>query len=223
MDQSIKAKGAVRLRRVGEFLLGRVMLVVFALLVITTVAILLRVPLLRAVGNFLVRADATMPSDALYVLGGAPLERGQEGALALAEGVAAVAYCTGSQVPRSLELEGIDRTEAALSRNVAIAAGADSAQVRLLEVGTSTLEEAQAIVAHALAAGYDDITIISTEFHSRRVGRVFRKQAAGTGLRIHVRIAASQVYDSAYWWKSEEGLLMVNNEYVKLLYYLIKY
>jgi hypothetical protein len=35
--------------------------------------------------------------------------------------------------------------------------------------------------------------------------------------------ANSLVYDSDSWWTSEEGLLMVNNEYVKLLYYLVKY
>jgi hypothetical protein len=30
-------------------------------------------------------------------------------------------------------------------------------------------------------------------------------------------------YDPERWWDTEEGLLMVNNEYVKLLYYALKY
>ena len=30
-------------------------------------------------------------------------------------------------------------------------------------------------------------------------------------------------YDENFWWESEEGMIMVNNEYMKLLYYYLNY
>lgn len=211
------------LRHLWEFLVGRVMLTVLTLGMLVGIAYLLRVPLLRTVGNFLIREDTRVPCDAIFVLGGAPVERGQQGARLLAEGLAPLVLCTGSQVPLTLQALGFTHTEAELSRHAAIASGADSTRIHAFNVGTSTFEEAEAIVAHAIQSGYTDIMVVSTEFHLRRVRRVFRARAKGTAVNVHVQGARSQVYDSQRWWESEEGLLMVNNEYVKLLYYWLHY
>lgn len=214
---------ALSFRRIWEFLAGRLVLAVLALGILAGTAYLFRGPLLRSTGAFLVKEDPRVPCDAIYVLGGSAKERGEEGAVLLIQGIAPLVYCTGSQVPRSLEVIGAGITEAELSRMAALAIGGDPERVRVLNVGTSTWEEAEAILAHAREHGYSDIGLVSTEFHSRRVRRVFRKHAEGTGVRIHVFAAPSQVYDSKRWWQSEEGLLMVNNEYVKSLYYLLRY
>jgi uncharacterized SAM-binding protein YcdF (DUF218 family) len=209
--------------RIGEFLMWRLLFTVVVLGILIGVAYVFRVPLLRTVSEYLVKEDPHTATDAIYVLGGAPLERGLEGARLLANGVAPVVYCTGELVPTVLVAEGIDRTEGELTRNVAIDAGADPDQVKLIDKGTSTWEESEAIIAHAMEAGFTNITIISTEFHLRRVRRVFRQQAQGTNVQVHVRGAPSLVYDRHRWWESEEGLLMVNNEYMKLLYYWLRY
>ncbi len=214
---------AVVLGRLREFLAGRLVLSLFALAILLGTAYALRIPLLRVTGNFLVREDPRRVCDAIYVLGGTPLERGSLGGELLKEGLAPVVYCTGEMIPTTLLTLGLTHTEAALSRIAAIEAGADSTAVHALDVGTSTFEEAEAIIAHAQQAGFTDIAIVSTEFHLRRVRRVFRKRAKGTGVQVHVIAAASQRYDSERWWESEEGLLMVNNEYVKLVYYWLRY
>lgn len=215
--------GRVVLGRIGEFLLWRVLFTAVVLGILFGVAYALRVPLLRTVSEFLVKEDPRTSSDAIYVLGGAPLERGQEGARLLASGLAPVVFCTGELVPSVLVAEGIDRTEGELTRNVAIEAGADPDKIKLIDIGTSTWEESVAVIEHAVQAGYTNITVVSTEFHLRRVRRVFRQQAEGTSIQVHVRGAPSLVYDRNHWWESEEGLLMVNNEYVKLLYYWLRY
>lgn len=211
------------LRRIGEFLIGRVMLGTLVLIVLLAVGYGVRMPILRATGNMLIAEDPKVHCDALYVLGGSPLERGALGGELLMEGLSSVVYCTGSMVSPTLLTLGLTNTEADLSRIAAMEAGADSARVIAISKGTSTFEEADLIIAHAQQLGYTDIGIISTEFHSRRVGRVFRKRAKGTGIVVHVFGAASQRYNSERWWESEEGLLMVNNEYVKLVYYLLKH
>ena len=43
------------------------------------------------------------------------------------------------------------------------------------------------------------------------------------GIEIILRGAPSSGYKEDNWWAEEAGLLMVNNEYVKLFYYYIHY
>ena len=209
--------------RIREFMSGRLLLPLAALLILAAMLWAFRVPVMRGMGTYLITPDDLVASDAIYVLGGSPLERGAEGARLWAAGVAPVVVCTGSNVPSALTAVGAERTEAELSRDVALAHGADADAVELLQVGTSTWEEAEAVLQHARMQGHTNIVVVSTEFHLRRVRRVFRKHFAGSGITVRVHGAASLVYDPARWWTSEEGLLMVNNEYVKLLYYQLKY
>jgi len=211
------------LRRVGDLFGGRTVLLLTALVIVSATIWAFRFPLMRATGNFLIREDPAMPADAAYVLGGAPVERGAEAARLLEKGLVPVAICMGSNINRVLRAEGIELTEAGLTRNAALRAGADSGRVELLVAGTSTWEESEAILAHALARGFDTIIVVTTEFHLRRVGRVFRERFEERGITVLLRGAPGMQYDSRRWWASEEGLLMVNNEYVKLVYYWLKY
>ncbi len=210
-------------RRIGELFLGRILFGLIAVVILLLLLWMFRIPLLKGVGNFLITPDPVEQCDALYVLGGAPLERGAEGARLLLDGVAPVMICTGLNIPTPLMVEDIMLSEAELSRNMALRTGADPERVVIMPVGTSTWEEAEAIFMHAQENDYRSVTIVSTEFHLRRVGRVFRKRFAGTGIAVRVHGAQGAMYDSARWWESEPGLLMVNNEYVKLVYYWINY
>ncbi|MEZ4755404.1 MAG: YdcF family protein [Flavobacteriales bacterium] len=178
---------------------------------------------LRGLGAVLIVEDAPTRVDAAYVLGGGPVERGARGAQLLRERWCDTLVTTGVNIHRVLEAEGVLFTEAELTARAAYRAGADSARVRLLEEGTSTWEEAAAVLRDAKAHGYDSIAVVSTEFHLRRVRRVFRKHFEGSGIALFTVAAYNPMYDHTTWWQSEDGLLMVNNEYVKSLYYLITY
>lgn len=202
--------------------MGRILWILIPLLVLGLL-FAFRVPLLHGLGAMLIKEDALVHADAVYVLGGSPRERGAKGAELLHEGWTEQLVATGSNIPGVLEGEGIMLNEATLSKRAALREGADSTRIRLIEHGTSTWEEAGLIRADALQHQFDTILVVSTEFHLRRVSRVFRKHFAGTDVQLRFIAANSLVYDSDRWWTSEEGLLMVNNEYVKLLYYLIKY
>lgn len=223
MSRSISSKLSAALARVAQFLGGRVLLVLVFLLFLGAAAYFLRVPVLRAVGNYLVHSEAVVPSDALYVLGGSPSERGSEAARLLLADQAPLAFCTGSNVPGTMEALGMTLNEATLTRTAAMRAGAPAHRVLELPEGTSTWEEAEVILRHAKDKGFETITVVSTEFHLRRIKRVFRKRFKGSGITVRLHAANSSQYDAQQWWTSEEGLLMVNNEYVKLFYYLLKY
>ncbi len=182
-----------------------------------------RITILQRIGSFLIRTDATCKADALYVLGGAPLDRGSFSSRVLDEGCVPVAYFTGENVPQSFKAEGRSVTEADLGRSAAIRAGADPARVLPFPYGTSTWEEAAGVLRHARNKGFDTVLVLTTDFHTRRVGKVFHQRFEDSGITVLVRAAPSSEYDPAAWWTSEEGLLMVNNEYVKSLYYAITY
>lgn len=164
-----------------------------------------------------------MHVDVAYVLGGGPVERGARGAELLREGRCDTLVTTGVNIHRVLQAEGVLFTEAELTARSAYRAGADSMRVRLLAEGTSTWEEAASVLRDAQAHGYDSIAIVSTEFHLRRVRRVFQKHFDGSGIAVFTTAAYNPQYDHRAWWESEEGLLMLNNEYVKALYYALKY
>ena len=178
---------------------------------------------LRGMATVLIAEDAPTRVDVAYVLGGGPVERGGRGAELLRAGLCDTLVTTGVNIHRVLEAEGVLFTEAELTARAAYRAGADSTRMRLLQNGTSTWEEAAAVLRDAQAHGHDSIAIVSTEFHLRRVRRVFRKHFYDTGIAVFTVAAYSPMYDHRAWWESEEGLLMVNNEYVKTLYYWLKY
>ncbi len=182
-----------------------------------------RIQLLRGFGAVLIVEDTPTHADAIYVLGGSPFDRGTHAATLLARGQAPIAYTTGANHSSILKAEGRLVTEAAITRSAAIGAGAHAQQVLPFPYGTSTFEEAQGVLYHAQQLHLDTIIILTTDFHTRRVGRVFRQRFDGSGIHVLVASAPATEYQADQWWKSEQGLLMVNNEYVKTLYYLLKY
>lgn len=182
-----------------------------------------REPLLRQAGRYLITEDPPQQVEALYVLGGASVDRGTKAAEIMAEGLAPVAYFTGENIPTVFQAEGIERTEAAISRDAAVRAGLDPALTALIELGTSTHEEADAVLAHARAKGYTNIMVLSSSFHLRRIKFTFRQRFRREGINVVLRAAPSLQFDEDRWWESEDGLLMVNNEYTKLVYYWLKY
>lgn len=196
----------------------------FAVLAVVVLALhLARHAWLGAVGDLLIREDALAHADAIVVLGGAPVERGPMGAQLLRERWAPLLVCTGERVSEVLALHGITRTEAALSRDAAALDGAWLDRTELVELGTSTHEEARVIHALAQARGFDTLIVVTTEFHTRRAGKVLREALEPAGVTVIMRAAPGTDYTASRWWESEAGLIMVNNEWMKTLYYAVEH
>lgn len=204
-------------------LLNRWTIRLFALLGLLLLAWVFRVPVFKSIGSFLIHEDPLAHADAIYVLGGSPVERASEGARLVQSGYAPLAVFTGEPSNELLEAFGIDSSEAGLGMYIAHRQGLSIERMEELRKGTSTAEEAEAVRAHAGGIGADTIMVVTTEFHSRRVSRVFRRAFRGSDTVVLVRTARSNRYDAERWWESEEGMIMVNNEYMKLLYYLFRH
>ncbi len=194
---------------------------VMAVLLLTL--FLLRYPLLRGLGDFLITEDPLGPADAVFVLGGSVQDRGTEAARVYASGVSQQFVFTGAPVPSALQALGLDSTEAECTRNAAVVAGLPTEHTLALNVGTSTYEEFEALLAYSIEQGFDTVIVVSSPFHLRRIGRVFRKPFRKAGITVLLHGAPSTTFHEETWWEAEDGLIMLNNEYVKLVYYWLRY
>lgn len=179
---------------------------------------LCRYPILRGIGNYLIVEDEIEKVDVIFVLGGASEERSLEAAKLYKEGWSKKIICTGEHIDKSLLLMDTSLTEAEITGFHLKNNGVPKNHIRYLNKGTSTREEANYIL-HLAKKKYKKIMILSSKFHLRRVRRTFNKVFENSSVKLIFRGAPSTEYNEAEWWKYEKGLLMVNNEYVKLLYY----
>jgi uncharacterized SAM-binding protein YcdF (DUF218 family) len=182
-----------------------------------------RTAILRGLGDHLVTEGPLAHADAVYVLGGSAKDRGREAARLYAQGFSERFVFTGAPVNTNLEALGIDSTEAECTRHIAVREGIPLRLTTALNKGTSTIEESNALLAQAIADGSDTVMVVSNRFHLRRVRFVFRERFRKAGITVLLHGAPSTQFDERTWWASEEGLIMLNNEYVKLAYYHLKY
>lgn len=183
----------------------------------------LRVPILRGMGSFLVTEDPLTHADEVFVLGGSATDRGEEAARLYAQGISSRFATTGSQVPGDLATLGIDLTESDMTKLVMTRHGVPDALILSLKRGTSTQEEAEALLSVALQDRVDTVMVVSSSFHLRRARYVFKDRFAQAGITVLFHGANDLAFNKDNWWRDESGLMMVYNEYVKLVYYHLKY
>lgn len=182
-----------------------------------------RIPILSGFGSYLIVEDVSGQVDAIVVLGGSSLDRGTGGAeLYLAE-ISQIVVCTGGNIPDALEILNKPLQECSLTKLQLEKESVPPSAIVTLCTSTSTKEEAEEVLAYCLEQDVSSIIVVSDKFHTRRVGKVFRKIFEESEIVIFVHGVSSSQYDEDLWWESERGMIMVNNEYMKLLYYWVKY
>lgn len=185
-----------------------------------------RKELLLGLSGWLAATDVpgtTAPRQALFVLAGGPIERGYYAARLYQAGVSRRIICTGELEPQEAVLDCRAAAEAALTRKAILHRGVPENSVAKLPVGTSTQEEVKAILAYCQQHHLTRIGLVSSRFHTRRIRLVAERSAWLMGIDLAIYGAPSIQYDPELWWKTENGLLFVFSEYVKLAYYLYKY
>lgn len=196
---------------------------IFVVLLIAALGYMLRKPIMRALGNHLVLEDSMVKVDAAFVLSGMPLERCQEAARIYRQGHTPLLVVTGENISDHLRALQIRMPDALVMERTLRDLGIDSTGIALLPTGTSTFEESEAILGYAEEKAYKRVMIISSKFHTRRIAGVFKDKFRDAGIEVFVRGADPIDYTIDKWWLSEQGLLFVNNEYMKSIYYWIRY
>ncbi len=178
-----------------------------------------RTSILRGMGNYLIAEDPPTKAELVFVLGGNSYDRGRKAAALYKEKKAERIVCLGANVPSVLQALGIDSSEGHISASIADQRGVPEEAIRVLEKGTSTMGEAIASLRYCRKNGIDSAIVLSDKFHLRRVRYVFEPLFKDSDTELHYRGTPSSLYDESHWWRSEAGMIMVNNEYMKLLYY----
>lgn len=178
---------------------------------------------MRIAGNYLIVCQMPEKADAVYVLSGGPDARGKEGAKLYFTGFSNKIYCTGENKHEFLQLFDIDLNEAEMTARALKLEGVPDSAIYTLPIGTSTREEAALIAHHSKQQGFKRIIVVSDKFHTRRMRYVLKRYFQKSDIDLLIVGAPSLTYNESKWWAKENGLIMVNNEYLKLIYYWLNY
>lgn len=162
----------------------------------------------RALGAFLVQAGEPAKADVAVVLAGdwrgLRVLRGGE--------LVKAGYVPVALVDGPLAHYGMYECDLAIP--FAVKQGyPETAFLRFPIQATSTDEEARLVVAELHRRGWKRFLLVTSNYHTRRAGRIFRKHIAG--LDMTVVAAPDAAFSVNGWWKSREGRKTFAFEWMK--------
>jgi len=183
---------------------------------------LFRKKLMRVAGEFLICEDVRTKVDALVVLSGGAYDRGIEAARLYCSGTAPLLICPGENLVPDFQAVGTNMSEGELTRQVLLRHKVLDTDIVVVPEGVSTAGEARAILKYCREHKIAAVLVVSHKFHTRRAKSTFLKIFKMSGIKVSIHGAGSSLYCETQWWMNSVGLQVVNNEYIKLIYYLIK-
>lgn len=195
--------------------------------VIAAVALMypMRIVILRDVGIFLVVRDQLSPSDIIFVLNGDPNTRPFEAARLWRAGfsprvviarAADSALSRAGVVPNTTDLciSALEHSDVPPSY---------ISQITSARGVTSTFDEARLLRDFVIENGIRRVIVVTSTFHTRRARWIISKELRGTPASLLMWPVGDPKYDEGNWWREEDGLIAVQNEYLKLLYYAVRH
>ena len=187
-------------------------------------------PLVAWAGAKLLITDAPLENaDAIVVLGGSAnyRERSREAAKLMLEGQAPRVLITNDNMTgpwSSADQRNLFFYERSLKVITNAGVPANSVEI-LMQPVSSTQEEAEVVRKYAEEHRLNSVLIVTSAYHSRRALWTFSRVFRDTGIRIGLINVkpGDQSPRPATWWLSIRGWRLVPTEYVKMLYYVIKY
>ena len=71
--------------------------------------------------------------------------------------------------------------------------------------------------------GFHSAIVVSSPYHMRRVKMIFSKIYRDSGIELQYSPVRDSWFNVEKWWTRERELVTINNEYIKLIFYLLKY
>jgi uncharacterized SAM-binding protein YcdF (DUF218 family) len=210
-----------QIRKVWKWILLAFAITFFILLFV------FRNSILGGIGHFLTVAESpahTSSNKTFFVLGGNGFERGK-GASVLAQKFPKAQFiCTGGgDTLKEMRVVGLNYTTSDLTRKCMIENGVDSLRVFKLGEATSTYEESEEILTYCIINNLHEISVVSSDFHLRRISMVFNEKFREKGIVVHFFGTETKDFKAQSWWTFEAGLITTLNEYIKIVYYVFKY
>ena len=169
---------------------------------------------LGALGACLIRADEPARADYAVVLGGdAQGHRIIEGAELVRKGFVRKVLVSGPCC-----CYGVPESDMAVSFAVNRGYPADIF-IKVPHNGTSTWQEAQILIPELRRLGARSFLLVTSDYHTRRAGRTFRRLADGLAMRVVA--APDEHFRWNSWWRNREAQKIFYMEWSKTIFSLI--
>ncbi len=182
----------------------------------------LRNVLLPLPAKWLIKEDELQKVDAMIVLSGSGYDRGNEAARIFKGGYVSKIVCPGGNPAYEFRILKLFISESEAAKLNLIRNNVPDSSIVVISKGTSTVEEAKFLYAFLNEHKYQKVILLTSLYHTRRAGRIFRKEFQNSDVQFIVRGAKSSRFDEYKWWLNEDGLIAMNNEIIKSFYYLFK-
>jgi len=184
-----------------------------------------RVPLLRGVGQALVYEEGPPRADVILLLNGEVETRPFHAARLYREGAAPRILVGRVEDSPATEL-GLWPNETDVNIDILQQEGVPSEAIEVISQDApvaSTHDEAQALARIVERENLGSVLVVTSRVHTARSRWVVRRTLAGASVDVRVSAAPQYGFTVHDWWTCERGLVAVLNEYIKFGYYLLSY
>jgi len=195
------------------------------LLLLAFLTLVFRAQILTGIANLLVVNDPLLPSDIIFLLNGDYETRPFCAAELYQQGLAPLVVIAKTEDLPAVQL-GLVPNDTDIAVGVMKRLGVPPEKIIVLTVEggvTSTLAEAIALHQYVAANEVHSLILVTSAFHTRRAKWILERELAGLPVRLEVAAVPYSYFDASNWWQYETGLITLNEEYIKLIYYLVKY
>ncbi|MBZ0254785.1 YdcF family protein [bacterium] len=198
--------------------------VFLSLVVLCAVAYLFRKPILTSLGDALVYESELQPADVIIVLGGGGTLRAEQAAKLYHEGYAKKLLVL---LPKTLPDDAPYRDLIDMERKLVemVLAYRHVPQNQIDWAGRpvfSTYEETMLIREWMETHHAHSAIVVSGYFQSSRAQWVLDRAFQDTDIQVQVTPAPEPDISAENWWTDIDGILNVQNEYVKYAYYRLR-
>lgn len=184
-----------------------------------------REEIVARIGNFLVVSDPLQSADAILILNGELHVRPQFAARLFHLGfapriiVARMREASSDASPRAPNM-----TDLCIAALEALHVPASQiVELRPASGVAHTSDEAEAALAYSRAKNVSRLIVVTTDMHSKRARFIFCEKFRHTPVRILVAAPPGWSFNASNWWRTELGVISCRDEYIKLLYYRLRY
>jgi len=206
-------------------LLRNILIAGAVLLLLVVFAYAFRTPILTGVADYLVVSDRLQPADVIFLLNGDYNTRPFYASDLYKQGLAPAIVIARSENLPAAEL-GLVPNDTDIAVGVMEKLGVPADKIIVLPVSggvTSTFDEAIVLRRYIETNNIHTVILVTSAFHTRRAKWIFYRELSGLPLTLDMAAAPHYGFNAANWWRNENGLITLNNEYVKLVYYFFKY
>jgi uncharacterized SAM-binding protein YcdF (DUF218 family) len=201
---------------------GRALAVLGALFLFLALLFLLRAPLLRAVGGFLVVSDPAERADLIYLLNGdsRTTVRARHAARRFEEGVAPRIVVARTEDPPATEL-GVYPNETDVNVAILRELGVPDGAILVLRTAdgvASTQDEADALRDFLTRHPAERVVVVTSDYHTRRSRWILRRRLDDLSVDLRMDPAPGPAFDARGWWRSESGAIVAFQEYLKMVH-----